>query len=289
MDGFADFHTHTVYSHGRGSPLDNALAARRRGLRQVGISDHGPANLFGVGIDGIDALRRLRREIDGLRTAKDLGVQIFLGIEANVVDLEGTLDVPEEVLAELDYVMVGLHVPVRPRRFGDALRFAAVNGPARWLPAVGRRARFLNTEALIGAVNRYPVDVITHPGWRLPIDTPALAAACAARGTALEVNASHHHGGVAYIRAAAAEGVDFVAGSDAHNPERVGDFRRAFALLAAAGMGWERVRNALSPEGKLSAAAEQAIRAGLPVVRVRPARPAPGPEVRGAARGEERP
>ena len=288
MDGFADFHTHTVYSHGRGSVLDNALAARRRGLLQVGISDHGPASLLGVGIDGVDALRRLRDDIDGLQRSEGVGVQIFLGIEANVVDLKGTLDVPEEVLTRLDYVMVGLHVPVRPRRLADALRFAAVNGPARWLPAVGRRARFLNTEALIGAVNRYPVDVVTHPGWRLPIDTPALAAACAARGTALEVNASHHHGGVPYIRAAAAAGVDFVVGSDAHCPERVGDFRRAFALLKAAGVGWERVRNALSPEGKLSLAAEQAIRAGLPVVRVRPAHPAPGPEGRGTARGEER-
>lgn len=269
MKGFADFHTHTLYSHGQGRVADNVEAARRRGLRQVGISDHGPANLFGVGIRGVKALQALRREVEEVRGAGGGEIQVFLGIEANVVDLRGTLDLPEEIIHELDYVMVGLHIPVRPRRWRDALRFAAVNGAARWWGKAAARARAMNTEALIRCINRYPVDVITHPGWRLDIDTPALAAACAEVGTALEVNTSHDHGGLAYIEAAAGAGVDFVVGSDAHHPRRVGDLEAGFALLRQAGIPPERVRNGVGPEGKLSPAAEDSIRAGVPVVRRR--------------------
>src|SRR5690554_3674055 len=112
MRGFADFHTHTVYSHGRGTIADNVAAARARGLAQVGMSDHGPANLFGVGVRGPSVFLRMRAEIaaleeqwgESLATADDFPAessgsdgtpgrwirqvpQVFLGVEANVVDL----------------------------------------------------------------------------------------------------------------------------------------------------------------------------------------------------------
>lgn len=270
MIGLGDFHTHTVHSHGKGRVRDNVLAARRRGLRQVGISDHGPANLFGVGIAGMHVFDTIREEIRRLQQELDPDLQVFLGVEANVVDLRGTLDVPLEVLRRLDYVMAGLHVPVRTRRVGDAVRFAAYNVVGRWWPEAGRRARIMNTEALVQAVHRYPIDVITHPGWRLSVDTAVLAEACAAVGTALEVNTSHDHGGVAYIRVAAERGVDFVVGSDAHAPDRVGDLQAGFQLLREAGVPAERVRNAVTREGKLSSAAEVAILKGKPIVRSRP-------------------
>lgn len=197
-------------------------------------------------------MRREIREVEETLVPRlQRPVQVFLGVEANVVDLDGTLDVPEDVLAGLDYVMVGLHVPVRPGRWSDAWRFVRANLAARAGSRAAREeARRLNTEALINAVTRYRIDVITHPGWRLPIDTPRLAAACASRGTALEVNTSHEHGGVAYIQAAAGAGVDFVVGSDAHDPQRVGDLQPGLELLKQAGVPVQRVRNAVSRPGE---------------------------------------
>lgn len=235
----------------------------------MGISDHGPANLFGVGIAHWRVLEKMHREIreleDRLAHRLQRPIQVFLGVEANVIDLDGTLDVPEDVLAMLDYVMAGLHIPVRPGRWSHAWRFARANLAARaGSRAAGEEARRLNTEALINAVTRYRIDVVTHPGWRLPIDTPRLAAVCTARGTALEVNTSHEHGGVAYVRAAAETGVDFVVGSDAHEPERVGDLQAGLRVLQEAGVPVARIRNAVLHPADLDDARS-------PVKRRRPA------------------
>lgn len=249
MEIIADYHTHTIHSHGKGTVADNALAARSVGLAAVGISDHGPANMFGVGVQGpatfdkiIDEARRWERAHGGLR--------VLVGVEANVISLDGRLDVPTDVLERLDYVMAGLHVPVKPASFHDAWQMAYANVVGRVSRRWAARARKLNTQALVQAVLNNPIDVITHPGWRLSIDTPALARVCAARGTALEINTSHIHTDVPYIQAAAAEGVTFAIGSDAHEPGRVGDLASGIELARRAGLTERQVVNARGYSGR---------------------------------------
>ncbi len=254
---FADYHTHTVHSHGSGSVADNVRAARRAGLDEVGISDHGPANLFGVGVRSAQALLDIRDEVREL-DARLPDIRVFVGVEANVTGIEGTLDVPREVLEELDYVMVGLHWLVRPAGPADGLRLLGLNLPlVKRIGAVDRRARIDNTKALVAAVRRYDVDVVTHPGLRLAVDTAELARACARRGTALEINAGHRGLTVDYIKTAARWGVEFVIGSDAHRPEDVGRFERARALVERAGLDPASIRNA-RPAGKRPAVTEEA-------------------------------
>ncbi len=243
----ADYHTHTVHSHGKGTVLANVAAAARAGLAEVGISDHGPANLFGVGVRDLGSFEQIRAEAEEAM-ARVPGVRVLTGVEANVISLDGRLDVPRSLQERLDYVMAGLHVLVRPADWIEAAGVWAVNLAGRYSATFARRARALNTKAVVEAVRRNEIDAITHPGYRLPIDTPELARACAARETALEVNTSHPHTTVAFVQAALREGVDFVVGSDAHQPARVGDLAAGARLLEAAGVPWERVRNAV-PEG----------------------------------------
>ncbi len=142
------------------------------------------------------------------------------------------LDLPQEVLRRLDYVMAGLHVPVMPAFVARCVAHH-VRQRRRSIQSDGwrDRARELNTEALIQAVLNNRIDVVTHPGWRLSIDTPALARRLRRRGTALEINTSHVHTDMPYIQAAAAEGVHFVIGSDAHAPAT----GRRFAIRARNG------------------------------------------------------
>ncbi|NLM45863.1 MAG: PHP domain-containing protein [Firmicutes bacterium] len=236
----ADYHTHTVYSHGRGSIEENVKAALKRGLKAVGISDHGPGHLF-IGVRGGGALRRMREEIRTLRR-KYLQIDILFGVEANIVDLDGKIDVPEKMLPTLDYLLLGYHKLVRPRSV-RAFFWLAANLFCGWLKLRPAWLRRLNTAAICAAVRRYPVAAVTHPGLQVDIDTAELAAVCGERGTLLEINSSYGEKLDGYVRTALPLGVSFLCSSDAHTPERVGDFAAAFALIRRLKVPVERVVN----------------------------------------------
>ncbi len=63
MELVADYHTHTVHSHGTGTVAENVIAAQCRGLAAVAITDHGPANLFGLGVKAPEVLFSIQKEI----------------------------------------------------------------------------------------------------------------------------------------------------------------------------------------------------------------------------------
>lgn len=239
---FADFHTHTLYSHGTGTVADNARAARERGLEMIAITDHGfRSPLFGL--RGVRALQDLREEIrQWNRQNPDL--RVLLGVEANVVAVDGTIDVDPVSLSLLDILLVGLHPQAVPETLGDGLRMWLPYYLRRWTGTCDRWSRGVNTRALIAAVERYEVDIVTHPGWEMDIDTRQLARACARRQTALEISGSHEHTTLEYIRIAREEGARFALGSDAHRPEEVGRLDRALDLARRAGLTADEILNA---------------------------------------------
>lgn len=238
---WADFHTHTRYSHGTGTIEDNVREAARKGLYAVGITDHGPS-MLGIGID-LRRWERIEKEIRVVQS-KYPQVKVLLGVEANLISEDGDLDIPNEIIGRLDLLLVGFHLMVRPASWRDGLRLIAGNLAYESLPRkTQERVRQINTRALIAAVNRYDVDIVTHPGLHLDIDTVKLARACVARNTALEINASHRVPDVGFVRAAAREGAFFVLSSDAHSPNRIGDFRKALQVAEEAGVDRGRVVN----------------------------------------------
>lgn len=238
-----DYHTHTLHSDGTGSVEDNVAAAVRAGLRAVGIADHGPASLFGIGVPSLAHFDRIREEV-ACAQRRWPAVRVLFGVEANVISLAGHLDVPEEMQEGFDYVLAGFHPMVRPRSVRQGLSMGLVRFMERLSAGSRRKARIKNTDALIQAVYRNRIDVITHPGYRIPVETRELAKACAEVGTALEINAGHDHITLEYLEIAAKEGASFVIGSDAHSPQRVGDFGRALALVKEAGLTSREVLNA---------------------------------------------
>lgn len=256
FDVFADYHTHTRYSHGSGTVRDNVDAARRRGLSGVAITDHGPGNLPWVGIGRAERLLTLRDEVR--RVEAEFGdIRVFAGVEANIISVDGRLDVPRPILKELDITLCGLHPTVIPASFSDYLHLFGLNSLSRIFTGLAPRARLVNTKALVEAVHRYDIDIITHPGLHLSIDTAELARACAKRGTALELNASHNKLTVDFARVAAREGCRFAIDSDAHRPERVGALGPALAVAEAAGLSPEQIIN-VWPTGHSSSAGSAA-------------------------------
>ena len=94
----ADYHTHTRYSHGIGSVMDNAMVAKDKNLREIAITDHGFSHIT-YGIRRKD-LAKLRRDCEG--ASETTGVKVLMGIEANINSL-GT-DLKDDDFREFDII-----------------------------------------------------------------------------------------------------------------------------------------------------------------------------------------
>ena len=243
MKIWADFHTHTRYSHGTGTIEQNVRVAIERGLCAIGISEHGPANI-GLG-PKLEDFYKMREEIERLRDIY-IGIDILLGCEANIVSLDGELDIPDYVLANLDYAMVGLHPMVWPRSIEDGFSLLFKNTMSKVIASAKLKEKVMeqNTTALIKAIRSNNIKIVTHPGLHLPIDTAKLARAAMEHGTALEINAGHGYMTEEYVRIAKANGAKFAIGSDAHYPENVGDFKKALKIAKNAGLTKNDIINA---------------------------------------------
>lgn len=271
----ADYHTHTRFSHGRGSIADNVEAAARAGLAEVGICDHGPALLF-IGLRSEERLDEMRRQVEQAG-AGNPSVKVLLGVEANVISPDGDLDISEGAVAGLDILLVGLHPQIRPSLWQGAWPLVWKNGVgwvSRMLGLDGRaaaEARRLNTLALVRAVERYRVLAVTHAGLKMHVDMEELAEVCARRGTAIEINSLHGYPREEDLAVALRCGARFIISSDAHHPARVG-------WLEA---GRERARRAgIPPHLVLNACKEQASSPGADQLRSGPPGAACGQQAR---------
>lgn len=248
-----DLHTHTAIKkqnggqilHAKGSVEENVRQALERGLSCIGISNHGPGHV----VYGMPAqcISDVKREVEEARR-RHPEIEILFGVEANIIERNGKLDVSERDLPQFDYVMAGYHYGIFGR---EPLRAALLHG-GNWLCGRAGFARaFLgqaslrrrNTNLVLRAVEENRLKVLTHPGDKGPLDVRAVAAACAETGTWMEINNYHKDLSVEGIRIAAEYDVTFVIGSDAHRPQDVGSFEEGLERALEAGIPVERIVN----------------------------------------------
>lgn len=234
----ADYHTHTRFSHGKGDIEDNVQAAIRMGLSTVGITDHGYGHM-GFGIRKSD-LPIMKEKIMVLR-GRYPDIEILLGVEANILDPDGTIDVAEDDLEYLDILLAGYHFGSAPKGF-SGIRYHAANFSAR-AGFRSSRCEELNTEAFCNAMLRYPINILTHPGSKGPVNINRVAETAAQRGVWLEINSHHGYLTCDQIQTAAAYDVRFVVSSDAHRPEDVGQCGAGLKRALEAGLSPERLVN----------------------------------------------
>ena len=235
-----DIHTHTAYSHGKGTILDNVAAADRAGLRTIGISDHGPGHfLFGMRMEHIAQMRHDIAAAEGLYP----GIGILLGAEANICNLSGVLDISADQIRLFDYIIAGYHFGV----FGqEPVRSLGVMAGGYIHNLTGRssvRARNHNTDMVVASLHANPVRVLTHPGDKIAVDIDAVAKACEETGTLMEINRRHNGLSVESIQTAMKYDVRFIIGSDAHRPSDVGNCVNAVARANAASLDLSRIVN----------------------------------------------
>ena len=165
-----DCHSHSDWSDG-GSPIEEmAEAARGLGHEYWALTDHSPRLTVAHGLDA-DRLRRQMEVVDGINDALPPGFRVLKGIEVDILE-DGTLDQDPGLLAELDVVVASVHSKLR-------------------MESPGMTARMLR------AVADPNVDILGHCTGRIVVgrgrpestfDAGAVFAACAATGTAVEVN-----------------------------------------------------------------------------------------------------
>lgn len=245
----ADYHTHTIHSHGAGTVADNARAAARAGLSEVAVTDHGPALVAGLGLREPGAVAHVRRMVQQANLDQDQ-VRVLQGVEANVMGCDGRLDLPDGVLRRMDIVLAGLHPASKGVVTGEIRALWRAHVVPRISRRLAERQRMENTKCLSECVLQRPVDIIAHPGLRVAVDPSELARAAAKAGAALEINSAHGHLTAEAARVAARAGCLFAVNSDAHSPARVGDLAAGARIASLARIAPERIINSDSTRGR---------------------------------------
>ncbi|HLT38987.1 MAG TPA: DNA polymerase/3'-5' exonuclease PolX [Enhygromyxa sp.] len=212
-----DLHTHTSWTDGRLSIRELARAAQAAGLEYIAITDHTHSLAVANGLDEerlraqLGEVRRVDGELDGIR--------LLTGAEVDILP-DGRLDLPDELLAELDVVGVAIH-------------------------AHFDQDRKTMTRRLLRAIEHPATTMLCHPtaralGRRPPIDFDfdAVLDACARTRTILEIDSQPDRLDLpdALVRRAIAAGVRIAIDSDAHTADELGYLGR-FGIEVAR-RGW---------------------------------------------------
>lgn len=222
-----DYHTHTIYSHGKGTIEQNVQKAIEKGLKTIAITDHG----FGQPFAGItpQKFEIMKKEVKELRE-KYKEINILLGVEANIIRRDGTIDLTEEQEKEMDIILAGYHLSATERRLGSLFSLA--------LPAVFARMGVCskgqlrrNTKTYLQAIKSRKIDVITHPGYMMPLDYTELGKACADLGTYLEISSRHVIPDEKGLEELLNTDVKFMINSDAHELYQIGHVNYALRLI----------------------------------------------------------
>ena len=215
----ADYHTHTTYSHGKGSVLDNAIKAKELGLKEIAISDHG----FGHPAFGLTRRKLPKIYNDCKYATEKTGINVLLGIESNILSIDGKVDLTEKDYQYFDSFSAGLHKFVK-YKFSDIFKLFLPNFFTDTFK--GKPSKSLikdTTKAYINVIEKNPVDIITHLNFCVYSDAVEVAKCARDNGVYIELNAKKVHLTDEELLKVADTGVRFVIGSDAHSVSRVGE------------------------------------------------------------------
>ncbi|MCD6541662.1 DNA polymerase/3'-5' exonuclease PolX [Candidatus Bipolaricaulota bacterium] len=219
-----DLHVHTDWSDGKGSLEEMAKAAMELGYRYIAIVDH---FRFAQAIPGLGP-EELARQMEAIQelNRKLKGFRLLSGIEANILP-DGTIDVPRELLRELEVVVAAIHTHMRM--------------PKKEM-----------TKRLLSAIENEDVDIIAHPSGRLigersayEVDWEEVFRRAAKYGTILEVNANPQRLDLCaeHVREAIDTGVKLALGTDAHHPDHLWFMR--YGILTAR-RGWAEAKDVIN-------------------------------------------
>ncbi len=221
------FHCHTVYSDGKNSIEEMAIACMETKYKYLGVSDHSQSAPYAGGLTE-DDLKRQIDEIDQLNEKFD-GFRLFKGVESDILT-NGALDYPDKVLEKLDFVIASVH--------------SGFNMDERKM-----------TDRIVAAVKNPYTTMLGHPTGRLllarepyAVDMIKVIDACAKHTVIIELNANPHRLDIDWrmMRKAKADGVKISINPDAHRVAGLKHTMFGIMIARKGGLGKEDVFNTQS-------------------------------------------
>jgi DNA polymerase (family 10) len=220
-----DLHCHTTLSDGRNSLGEMADAARKRGYAYLAITDHSASHGFGNDVSARQLAKRIE-EIRAWNESASRGFRLLAGSEVNI-GMAGEPDYPDELLAELDWVIGSVHTSF----------------------AISEKAM---TERVIAAMEHPLIDCIGHLTGRLllrrepyGVDIERIVEAAARTGTMMEINGNPNRRDLneGHAKLAAEAGVRIVCNTDAHGTDTLSNIKYSVATARRAWLTAKQVTN----------------------------------------------
>ena len=231
------YHTHTKYSkfnHGKDSAVEMIKTAEELGLTEYAITDHGTSHFFGIRKKNV---KKLRNIIDN--SNKSTSVKTLMGMELNLLGVDGKTDYYDELDNCLDLRLMGAH-RAGLGNLKDIFQLVLPNYFKKKSPKTIEK----NTNAYISAIKRYKIDIITHPQEYFRVDLIKLAKACEENNCYLEINAKHLNMTEEEVRELVEKtNVKFIISSDAHSKEKIMWVERAIDFANRCEIPEERIAN----------------------------------------------
>jgi DNA polymerase (family 10) len=221
-----DLHMHTTWTDGRATLREMIDAAIARGLEYIAITDHSQRVTMANGLNP-ERAREQWAEIDRLRPEFEGRLHILKGIECDILE-KGGMDLPDDVLAEADWVLAAIH-------YGQ------------------KQPRQQITDRLLEAIEHPSVNAVAHPTGRLinrreayDVDMDAIFVACKRHGKMLELNANPVRLDLhdMHCQAAVQHDIPIVINTDAHSVEGLDMMRYGILQARRAGLTARHVANA---------------------------------------------
>ena len=220
-----DTHSHTLVSgHAYNTIREMADMAAKKGLKGLAITEHAPKMPGSTHLFYFQNLKVVPRQM--------CGIELLMGVELNIMDEEGTVDLPEEVIRGLDISIASIHSPCY----------------------AGEKTEEAITRTYLNTMEKDYVDIIGHPDdGRFPVNYDALARAARETGTLLEVNNSSlnprgfrqntRENAVKMLEYCKKYGTKVVLGTDSHVDVTIADYRYVREVLEETAFPEELIAN----------------------------------------------
>ena len=235
-----DYHTHTLYSHGKSTILENAQVAKSIGLKEIAITDHG----YGHRMFSVKSKELKNMQAECQNAYLETGVKVKLGVESNILGVSGKLGLKESDLIYLEICLAGIHKFITYDTLYEYKRLLLDNLLVSKLNVKPSKALIKrNTQVYLNAIKNNAIDILAHPCYDIKVDAVEIAKCCRDYGTLFEIDARKTQLTDEEWQKVFDTGVNFIISSDAHVSSSVGNVENAISLVKRLNLNQDQIVN----------------------------------------------